>query len=125
MAEYTLLKGVNDSEADARRWELLRAAERANSLGISTHTVKFYVDGVIPQKTAFMLARYENSGDERGTLGESKESYKVKTYGRVVAITRQTLIAIRRRLDLLVNLPPGQLERMKLQASARALGRDG
>jgi len=46
---------------------LLRAAERANRLGISTHTVKFYVDGVIPQKTAFMLAPYENSGDERGT----------------------------------------------------------
>lgn len=46
---------------------LLKAAERANSLGISTHAVKFYVDGVIPQKTAFMLAPYENSGDERGT----------------------------------------------------------
>ena len=46
---------------------LLRAAERANSLGIPTHTVKFYVDGVIPQKTAYMLAPYENSGDERGT----------------------------------------------------------
>lgn len=46
---------------------LLRAAERANRLGISTHTVKFYVDGVIPQKTAFMLAPYENSGNERGT----------------------------------------------------------
>lgn len=46
---------------------LLKAAERANALGISTHTVKFYVDGVIPQKTAFMLAPYENGGDERGT----------------------------------------------------------
>ncbi len=46
---------------------LLRAAERANGLGIPTHTVKFYVDGVIPQKTAFMIAPYENSGDERGT----------------------------------------------------------
>lgn len=46
---------------------LLSAAERANGLGISTHTVKFYVDGVIPQKTAFMLAPYENSGGERGT----------------------------------------------------------
>src|SRR3546814_20288929 len=45
---------------------LLRAAERANALGIPTHTVKFYVDGVIPQKTAYMLAPYENSGDERG-----------------------------------------------------------
>lgn len=46
---------------------LIRAADRANALGISTHTVKFYVDGVIPQKTAYMLAPYENSGDERGT----------------------------------------------------------
>ncbi len=45
---------------------LLRAAERASALGIPTHSVKFYVDGVIPQKTAFMLAPYENSGDERG-----------------------------------------------------------
>ncbi|HEY0622899.1 amidohydrolase [Sphingomonas sp.] len=38
---------------------LLKAAERANALGIPTHTVKFYVDGVIPQKTAYMLAPYE------------------------------------------------------------------
>src|SRR3546814_14654450 len=43
-----------------------RAAERANALGIPTHTVKFYVDGVIPPKTAYLLAPYENSGDERG-----------------------------------------------------------
>jgi predicted amidohydrolase YtcJ len=46
---------------------LLKAADRANRLGISTNTVKFYVDGVIPQKTAFMLAPYENSGSERGS----------------------------------------------------------
>lgn len=38
---------------------LLKAAERANGLGIPTHTVKFYVDGVIPQKTAYMIAPYE------------------------------------------------------------------
>ena len=45
---------------------LLKAAARGNSLGIPTHTVKFYVDGVIPQKTAYMLAPYE--GDtSRGT----------------------------------------------------------
>jgi predicted amidohydrolase YtcJ len=44
---------------------LLNAAERANALGIPTNTVKFYVDGVIPQKTAYMLAPYEGS-DERG-----------------------------------------------------------
>jgi hypothetical protein len=37
------------------------------------------------------LLEVGESGEfKRGTLGESKESYKVKTYGRVVAITRQT-----------------------------------
>lgn len=45
---------------------LLKAAERANALGIPTHTVKFYVDGVIPQKTAYMLTPYEGS-TESGT----------------------------------------------------------
>ena len=44
---------------------LLKAAARANALGVSTHTVKFYVDGVIPQRTAYMLAPYEGSS-ERG-----------------------------------------------------------
>ena len=39
-----------------------------------------------------LLEVSENGEFKRGTLGESKESYKVKTYGRVVAITRQTLI---------------------------------
>ena len=39
------------------------------------------------------LLEVSESGEfKRGTRGESKESYKVKTYGRVVAITRQTLI---------------------------------
>ncbi len=39
------------------------------------------------------LPEVGESGEfKRGTLGESKESYKVKTYGRVVAITRQVLI---------------------------------
>ena len=39
------------------------------------------------------LLEVAESGEfKRGTLGESKESYRVKTYGRVVAITRQTLI---------------------------------
>lgn len=39
------------------------------------------------------LLEVNESGEfKRGTLGESKESYKVKTYGRVVAITRQVLI---------------------------------
>jgi hypothetical protein len=39
------------------------------------------------------LLEVGESGEfKRGTLGESKESYRVKTYGRVVAITRQVLI---------------------------------
>ncbi len=44
--------------------------------------------GEVPQ----LLEVGESGEFKRGTLGESKESYKVKTYGRVVAITRQTLI---------------------------------
>lgn len=55
---------------------LLKAADRANALGIPTHTVKFYVDGVIPQKTAFMLAPYENSGNDRGSPQISPEMLK-------------------------------------------------
>ena len=39
------------------------------------------------------LLEVGESGEfKRGTLGESKESYKVKTYGRVVGITLQVLI---------------------------------
>ncbi len=39
------------------------------------------------------LLEVGESGEfKRGTLGESKESYRLKVYGRVVAITRQVLI---------------------------------
>ncbi len=39
------------------------------------------------------LLKVNESGEfKRGTLGESKESYRIETYGRVVAITRQVLI---------------------------------
>ncbi|MBK5911458.1 peptidase U37 [Rhodothalassium salexigens] len=39
------------------------------------------------------LLKVGESGEfKRGTLGESKESYRIETYGRVVAITRQVLI---------------------------------
>ncbi|VDS10818.1 Caudovirus prohead protease [Paracoccus haematequi] len=51
----------------------------------SMHRVQL---GEAPQ----LLEVGESGEFKRGTLGESKESYKVKTYGRVVAITRQTLI---------------------------------
>ncbi|MET0290022.1 MAG: amidohydrolase [Pseudoxanthomonas sp.] len=46
--------------------DLVQASERAEQIGLVSHSVKFYVDGVIPQKTAYMLAPYENSGSERG-----------------------------------------------------------
>jgi hypothetical protein len=51
----------------------------------SMHRVQL---GEAPQ----LLEVGESGEFKRGTLGESKESYKVKTYGRVVAITRQVLI---------------------------------
>lgn len=39
------------------------------------------------------LLKVEESGEfKRGSLGEAKESYRIETYGRVVAITRQVLI---------------------------------
>lgn len=46
--------------------DLVRASERAESLGLVSRSTKFYVDGVIPQRTAYMLAPYEHAGGERG-----------------------------------------------------------
>ncbi|WP_454798311.1 amidohydrolase [Novosphingobium lindaniclasticum] len=40
---------------------LLRASERARTLGITARSVKFYIDGVIPQQTAYMLKPYEGT----------------------------------------------------------------
>jgi predicted amidohydrolase YtcJ len=45
---------------------LFRAADYGRSLGLFANAVKFYIDGVIPQKTAAMLEPYENS-IERGS----------------------------------------------------------
>jgi len=39
-----------------------------------------------------LLEVAEGGEFKRGTIGESKESYRIKSYGRVVAITRQVLI---------------------------------
>jgi len=38
---------------------------------------------------------------------------------------RQTLLAIRRRIELLVNLPPASVDKLSLQHSARALAQTG
>jgi hypothetical protein len=39
------------------------------------------------------LLKVSEGGEfKRGTIAESKESYRIETYGRVVAITRQVLI---------------------------------
>lgn len=40
---------------------LLKASQRARSLGLTARSVKFYIDGVIPQQTAFMLKPYEGT----------------------------------------------------------------
>ncbi|MFT4196622.1 MAG: amidohydrolase [Pseudoxanthomonas sp.] len=47
---------------------LFKASARARSEGLTAATVKFFVDGVIVQKTAAMLQPYVDSGDERGQL---------------------------------------------------------
>ena len=54
---------------------LFKAAARANAMGVSTHNVKFYVDGVIPQRTAYMLAPYEGTS-ERGSPQVSADMLK-------------------------------------------------
>ena len=59
------LKWANDRSLDQLP-VLLSLSQRARLAGLSANSIKFYVDGVIPQKTALMLAPYENSGRERG-----------------------------------------------------------
>lgn len=44
---------------------ILKAAQRARGLGINAHSVKYYLDGVIPQHTAAMIAPYKGT-TERG-----------------------------------------------------------
>jgi len=46
--------------------DLVRASGRAEATGLVSRSVKFYVDGVIPQKTAYMLEPYAHGGHERG-----------------------------------------------------------
>lgn len=52
---------------------------------------------------------YADPSEATGTEAERLEAF------------RQTLYAIRQRLELLVNLPPASLERLALQGTARAL----
>jgi protein-tyrosine-phosphatase len=54
---------------------------------------------------------YADPSEVQGTQEQKLEAF------------RQTLLAIRRRLDLLVNLPPEKLARQLLQASARDLSK--
>ena len=46
--------------------------------------------------------------------GDGDEAHKLEAF-------RHTLLAIRRRIDLLINLPPEKLERAMVQQSARDL----
>ncbi|MBO9713306.1 amidohydrolase [Sphingomonas sp.] len=47
---------------------ILRAAERARSYGLNARSVKFYLDGVLPQHTALMIEPYDGTAD-RGKPG--------------------------------------------------------
>lgn len=51
--------------------DLVRASGRAEAIGLVSRSAKFYLDGVIPQQTAYMLAPYAHS-HARGTpqIGE-------------------------------------------------------
>lgn len=40
---------------------LMKASQRARELGITARGVKFYIDGVIPQQTAYMIKPYEGT----------------------------------------------------------------
>lgn len=54
--------------------DLVRASGQAEAMGLVARSVKFYVDGVIPQKTAYMLEPYAHSGHERGRPHLSAEA---------------------------------------------------
>lgn len=47
---------------------ILEASKRAESWGLKAKSVKFYLDGVIPQRTAAMIEPYEGGGDNYGPL---------------------------------------------------------
>jgi protein-tyrosine-phosphatase len=51
------------------------------------------------------------------SAGDRTDAQKLEAF-------RQTLIALKRRLDLLISLPPAKLEKTLLQATARALSKD-
>ncbi len=53
---------------------------------------------------------YADPSDTTGTDAQRLEAF------------RQAMLAIRRRLDLLINLPPARLEKLALEQSARDLG---
>lgn len=72
--------------AIAMKWEndqgleqiphLLAATKRAESYGFTAKSVKFYADGVIPQKTAAMIEPYEGDPHNHGTLQITPETFE-------------------------------------------------
>ena len=58
---------------------ILRAAERAKSYGLNARSVKYYLDGVIPQHTAAMIEPYE------GTSDRGKSTIPVATLDEAIA----------------------------------------
>ncbi|AUN32659.1 amidohydrolase [Niveispirillum cyanobacteriorum] len=72
--------------AVAMKWEndqgleqipnLLAAAKRAETYGFKARAVKFYADGVIPQKTAAMIEPYVGDPHNHGTLQITPETFE-------------------------------------------------
>lgn len=72
--------------AIAMKWEndrgleqipnLRAAAKRAEGYGFKARAVKFYADGVIPQKTAAMIEPYEGDPHNHGTLQITRETFE-------------------------------------------------
>lgn len=52
------------------------AAKRAEGYGFRARAVKFYADGVIPQKTAAMIEPYEGDPHNHGTLQITRETFE-------------------------------------------------
>lgn len=58
--------------------DILKLSARARAIGLTANGVKFFIDGVIPQQTAAMLAPYE------GTTVKGATQIKLETLARAV-----------------------------------------
>ncbi len=117
------------AEAQARRAGPPQASD-APSGGSALHEVKSVgapplMDLVITvcDNAAGEVCPYWPGQPATAHWGYADPSEAVGDEAQKLEAFRQTLLAIRRRLDLLVNLPPDKLERAMVQQAARDLSR--